>query len=103
MDDLNDMDHRLELVISGQELAVGTALTASTAFAVGYVIWMLRGGMLMTSLLAQMPAWRLVDPLVVLDRINEIDDDEEQENLETIATSLEDRPLEPVAVEEASV
>ncbi len=100
LDDLNAMDHRLGLLINRQDLAVGTALTASTAFAVGYVIWMLRGGMLLTSLIAQLPAWRLVDPLVVLDRLNDFDE-EEQESLETMVNSLEDRPLEPAQPEEA--
>ncbi len=100
LDDLNAMDHRLGLLINRQDLALGTALTASTAFAVGYVIWMLRGGMLLTSLIAQLPAWRLVDPLVVLDRLNDFDE-ENQESLETMVNSLEDRPLEPAAPEEA--
>ncbi len=81
--------------ITTQELVVGTALTVSTTFTVGYVIWMLRGGMLLTSLLAQMPAWRLIDPLVVLNQAGNFEDDGEQETLETIVDSLEDRPVEP--------
>jgi hypothetical protein len=101
LDDLNAMDQKLGLPIARQELAIGTALTVSTAFTVGYVIWMLRGGMLLTSLIAQMPAWRLIDPLVVLNRTNEFFDDGEQETLETIVDSLEDRPIEPAAKEEA--
>jgi hypothetical protein len=100
LSDLNAMDHKLGLLINRQELAIGTALTASTAFAVGYVIWMLRGGMLLTSLIAQLPAWRLVDPLVVLDRMSDLDEGE-QESLETMVNSLEDRPFEPAAQEEA--
>ena len=95
------MDQKLGAPIVGQELAVGTALAVSTAFTVGYVIWMVRGGMLLTSLLAQLPAWRLVDPLVVLNRADDADDDAQQETLETIAGSLEDRPIEPAAEEEA--
>ena len=95
-DDLNAMDKKLGAPLTRQEVAVGTALTVSAAFTAGYVIWMLRGGMLLTSLLAQMPAWRLVDPLVVLSRTSDLDDGE-QETLETIVDSLEDRPIEPAA------
>ncbi|MGO9111654.1 MAG: DUF4347 domain-containing protein, partial [Thermoguttaceae bacterium] len=62
--DLNAMDQKFVSQVNRQDLVVGTALTVSTGFTVGYVIWMLRGGMLLTSLLAQMPAWRLLDPLV---------------------------------------
>jgi hypothetical protein len=98
--DLNAMDQKLGVPLTRQEVAVGAALTVSAAFTAGYVIWMLRGGMLLTSLLAQMPAWRLVDPLVVLSRTSEFDDGE-QETLETIVNSLEDRPIEPAAQEEA--
>lgn len=52
--------------------AVGVA--GSTA-AVGYVVMALRSGALVTGLLAQMPAWRVFDPLVVLDALNEEDDE----------------------------
>ena len=51
---------------------VGTALAVSSSLTVGYVIWMLRGGMLLTSLIAQMPAWRILDPLVVLSRAGDV-------------------------------
>jgi hypothetical protein len=100
--DLNAMDKKLISQFTTQELMLGTALTVSTSFTVGYVIWMLRGGMLLTSLLAQMPAWRLVDPLVVLNRADDSENDkeQEQETLETIVDSLEDRPVEPAVEEE---
>jgi PKD repeat protein len=88
--DLNTMDQRLMSQVGMQELAVGTAVTVSTGFTVGYVIWMLRGGTLVTSLLAQMPAWRLIDPLVVLSRAGDFENDDEQETLETIVDSLSD-------------
>ena len=99
--DLNAMDRKLLSQLSTQELVIGTALTVSTGFTVGYVIWMLRGGMLLTSLLAQMPAWRLIDPLVVLSRGGRFRmTTRKQETLETIVDSLEDRPVEPAANEE---
>jgi hypothetical protein len=52
-------------------VAAGSAGIVSTAFTVGYVLWTIRGGWLAASLLAQMPAWRLVDPLVVLDYLGD--------------------------------
>ncbi|RLS52971.1 MAG: DUF2341 domain-containing protein [Planctomycetota bacterium] len=52
-------------------------MLAGASLTVGYVVWMLRGGMLLTSLLAQMPAWRIVDPLVVLDSLTRSEEDDE--------------------------
>jgi hypothetical protein len=52
-------------------IAAGSAAGVSSALTVGYVFWMLRGGSLALGLLAQMPAWRFMDPLVVLDYLEE--------------------------------
>jgi hypothetical protein len=38
----------------------------SMSFAAGYVIWLLRGGSLLASLLAATPLWKSFDPLPVL-------------------------------------
>lgn len=35
---------------------------------VGYVIWLIRGGALVGSMLSAMPAWQMIDPLPVLHR-----------------------------------
>jgi hypothetical protein len=45
---------------------VGSTLAMTTGLSVGYVVWLLRGGMLLSSILSSLPAWRLVDPLPVL-------------------------------------
>jgi len=59
------------------------AITVSGGLTVGYVLWTLRGGVLLTSLLAQMPAWKLMDPLVVLEHLEDIssEDDDSLESL----------------------
>ena len=43
-----------------------SAIAVSTGLSVGYVIWLIRGGVLLSSVLSSLPAWRLVDPLPVL-------------------------------------
>ena len=45
---------------------VATSAALSTSVSIGYVIWILRGGVLLSSLLAALPAWRSIDPLPVL-------------------------------------
>jgi hypothetical protein len=51
-----------------QEEGTSLASTAlvSTGLSVGYVIWLVRGGVLMTSLMSAVPAWAGMDPLPVL-------------------------------------
>ena len=44
------------------------SLGAVSAFgAAGYILWTLRGGVLMAAAMSQLPSWRMVDPLPVLD------------------------------------
>ncbi|MCP4167689.1 MAG: hypothetical protein GY759_17615, partial [Chloroflexi bacterium] len=50
-----------------QNLRIGTVTTFLGAVSIGYMAWILKGGFLVASLLAQMPAWRSFDPLPVLE------------------------------------
>ena len=61
---------------------VGSAILMSTGLSVGYVLWLVRGGMLMSTLLSSMPAWRLLDPLPIL--AGKLDEEDDEESLETI-------------------
>ena len=49
-------------------------------FSVGYVLWTLRGGHLLTTFLATMPAWRLMDPLPVLQSFAASRDEDEEDD-----------------------
>ena len=65
-DDLNDV------AAIGQTF-VGSSVALSTGISVGYVVWIARGGLLLASLVSSMPAWRLVDPLPILARLEDAD------------------------------
>ena len=41
-----------------------------SAMSVGYVMWTLRGSYLVASLLSQLPTWKMLDPLPVLEFVN---------------------------------
>jgi hypothetical protein len=41
------------------------------------VIWLLRGGLLLSSLLSSLPAWHVIDPMPVLARSGRHDDEED--------------------------
>jgi len=52
--------------IKVEHKVVGSTVAISGAMSVGYVMWLLRGGLLLSSLLSSMPAWHVIDPLPVL-------------------------------------
>ena len=60
-----------------QQILVASSVSVSTGLSVGYVAWLLRGGVLLSTLLSSLPAWRVLDPLPVLGRM---DDDEEEDD-----------------------
>jgi hypothetical protein len=68
---------------------VGSSVAVGASFSVGYVIWLLRGGVLATSLLSSLPAWRFVDPLPVLARMRQDDDDDSDDSLESLVADDE--------------
>jgi Bacterial Ig domain len=85
-DDLNKLREQNAEEATGETRVAGTVFAASTSLSVGYVIWLLRGGVLLSSLLSSLPAWRLVDPLPVLSRLSDGSDDEDDESLEELVT-----------------
>jgi hypothetical protein len=62
---------------------IGSAIAVSTGLSVGYVVWLIRGGMLLSSMLFSMPAWQLADPLPLLAGRRD-NDEEDEETLETM-------------------
>lgn len=64
-DGLDSLDDMVEQEINLEAVEIALSAGASTAVMAGYVIWIMRGGFLMTALLAQMPAWSMVNPLPI--------------------------------------
>ena len=58
-----------------QKIVVGSSVAVTGAMSVGYVIWLLRGGLLLSSLLSSLPAWSVIDPMPILSRSDRSDDD----------------------------
>jgi hypothetical protein len=48
------------------QATVGVAMVSGAGLTIGYVAWLIRGGVLVSSLLSTMPAWRLLDPLPII-------------------------------------
>ena len=68
-------------MLSSEQLVLGATTIASTAFSVGYVIWLVRCGSLVASMLASLPAWSSFDPLPILTSRAREEDDEDDERL----------------------
>ena len=80
----NELDQQLEHVesqIHGDLIVVGAAGAAASSFTVGVVAWALRTGFLASGLLAQMPAWRAVDPLLIMQGFGKNENEETLEEL----------------------
>jgi hypothetical protein len=64
-----EMDAADDKLTSEKKLKIvaGSATAASFGASAAYVLWLLRGGSLLSSLLSILPAWQSMDPLPVLD------------------------------------
>ena len=78
-----DLDLNRNVTISVAGVSLGLSLV--------YVLWLIRGGVLMGSYLSALPAWRVLDPLPVLSRV----DDEVQEDDEAL-DAVSDRRGNPL-------
>lgn len=74
-----------------QSLVVGSGFAISGGLSVGYVIWAARSGILLSSMLSTLPAWRFIDPFPVLSSNDLLaGDDDDDESLVSIASNNED-------------
>ncbi len=65
-----------------ETVVVGTTAAMTGSLTVGYVLWLIRGGSLVATMISVMPTWTAFDPLPVLDRFQEVSkEDEDQEDL----------------------
>ena len=71
-----DLDRTMTISVAG--VSLGLSLV--------YVLWLIRGGVLMGSYLSALPAWRVLDPLPVLSRADD-EAEEDDEALDAITDS----------------
>ena len=83
------LDDFHESVTSQANLAsIGSVTTVTSGFIVGYVFWALRSGVLLSSVMASLPAWNLFDPMVI---VHAMDDSEDEESLESIVDQRQEQ------------
>ena len=97
-DGLDSIEEIAKLDVRIQASEIASALGLTTTVSVGYVLWALRGGYLLSFVLAQMPAWRMIDPLPIFDY--QSDEDEDDETLASMiqeSNQTSDEPTSPAA------
>ncbi|MDJ0669333.1 MAG: hypothetical protein QNJ61_18770, partial [Desulfobacterales bacterium] len=92
LNSLNQVREEVVGEIDYEQTMLGSAIVMSTGLSVGYVIWLVRGGMLLSSLLSSLPAWQLLDPLPILARKKDDDGTEDDESLESILNRKPEPP-----------
>jgi hypothetical protein len=88
--ELNKLREEVQHEAVVETRVAASVFAVSTGLSVGYVLWLLRGGVLLASLLTSIPAWRLLDPLPVLGRVGG-QSDEDDESLEEMVDNQPDR------------
>ena len=80
MQELDKLRDEIRDETSFTKTVVGSTLAATTGLSIGYVLWLIRGGMLLSSVLSSLPAWRLVDPLPILASLDKGSQDEQADD-----------------------
>ena len=82
---LDDFAERIEKDGVTRTLIAGIAFLFAAVGSIAYVIWTLWSGYLVSSMVALMPHWQLMDPLAILEEEHDELEDEDDESLESIA------------------
>jgi len=83
---LDQVRDKADEEIADERLTLSKTTGMAASLSVGYLSWLLRGGVLLSSLLSSLPAWRFIDPLPVFayGRQRDEDEDDTDESLESI-------------------
>ncbi len=62
----DDLQHQMKDLGQQQQQIIASSLAISSGLSIGYVVWLVRGGVLLSSMLSALPAWQMIDPMPVL-------------------------------------
>jgi hypothetical protein len=98
-DAVDQMRERFDKPLRVEQMLVASSVTVGGGLSVGYILWLLRGGLLVSSLLSSLPAWQSIDPLPVLGKRedDETDGQDDTDPLERIFGRARDAVLSGIA------
>jgi len=73
----DDMRRGIDSESQESDQAALASVVMGGGLSVGYVLWLLRGGLLLSTLVSTLPAWAVIDPLPVLSRAKRDDDEDD--------------------------
>ena len=82
----HQMEDRQQSSVFAENIVVGTTTAVTSGLTVGYVIWLVRGGSLLATMVSVIPTWASFDPLPVMDRFEEEKSEEDKETLVSIVS-----------------
>jgi len=80
----NQLHEQGQASVGVEDFVVGTTTAVTGGLTVGYVIWLIRGGSLLATMVSVVPSWMSFDPLPVMERFEEDLREEDQESLASI-------------------
>ena len=80
---LDGFKRNAEAIATAPALMIGGSAVLATSISAGYLVWMIRGGQVLAAMMANLPAWQLMDPLPILGGWVE-KDDETDKSLESL-------------------
>ena len=96
---LDEYQNQVEAESNIPVAILGSTAGFASSISVGYLIWLIRGGNILAAVMANLPAWSLIDPLPVLSRL-ESDQAAGDDSLESIIENTEaklDAPADSAA------
>jgi hypothetical protein len=98
-DAVDQMRERFDKPLRVEQMLIASSVTVGGGLSVGYIVWLLRGGLLVSSLLSSLPAWQSIDPLPVLGKREEDEGDgqDDSDPLERLFGRARDAVLSGIA------
>lgn len=63
---LDELQRQMTESTDEQHTVVASSVVVTAGLSAGYVVWLVRGGVLLSSMLSALPAWQLIDPMPVM-------------------------------------
>jgi hypothetical protein len=63
---LEELQRQLLSPGEDRQLSYASSIAVTGSVSVGYIVWLVRGGVLVSSMLSALPVWQMIDPLPVL-------------------------------------
>lgn len=86
-DELDELREQVTQDTPRNQTVLGGTVAVTAGLSTGYAVWLLRSGVLLSSALSALPAWRFIDPLPILTRGKDGIGEADEESLQSIVAA----------------